>query len=61
MPPSGDNLDKDCELLVSVNGMQAQSSFRYSAALSPILSSVSPKRGGSAGGTLITITGSGFP
>ncbi|MED6281140.1 Fibrocystin-L, partial [Characodon lateralis] len=34
--------------------------FTYRSALTPIISGVSPRRGGTAGGTRLTITGSGF-
>ncbi len=36
-------------------------SFTYKAALTPTVSSVSPLRGGTGGGTTLTITGTGFP
>jgi len=48
-------------LIVDENGMQATSSFTYSLALTPKLISVSPLRGSSGGGTLLTLSGSNFP
>lgn len=34
--------------------------FTYKSQLTPVVTEVSPRRGGTAGGTLLTITGSGF-
>lgn len=55
--------DTSCTVTVSVNTLSASSSqkFTYKASLSPIAYSVSPIRGGTGGGTLLTITGSKFP
>ncbi|PWA19457.1 hypothetical protein CCH79_00020609 [Gambusia affinis] len=44
-------------LLDAVNVSQG---FTYRAALTPVVSQVSPRRGGTAGGTRLTISGSGF-
>jgi hypothetical protein len=51
-----------CDVAVSLNNVvKTQSgSYSYNAALSSVISGVSPKRGGTGGGTRITITGSGF-
>ncbi|KAG8441696.1 hypothetical protein GDO86_010760 [Hymenochirus boettgeri] len=46
-----------------VNGkdsVQMNNSFSYDSALTPVISNVSPKRGGTGGGTRLTITGSQF-
>ena len=50
-------------MIVSVNSINKtlSSSFAYKAALTPTVSSVSPQRGGTGGGTTLTITGTGFP
>ncbi|OCT77099.1 hypothetical protein XELAEV_18032294mg, partial [Xenopus laevis] len=51
-----------CDVLVA-NGndnVQLNSSFTYNSALTPVISDVTPKRGGTAGGTSLTITGSEF-
>ncbi|XP_073535878.1 fibrocystin-L [Phyllobates terribilis] len=42
------------------NSIQLNNSFTYSSALTPTISDVTPKRGGTAGGTRLTITGSKF-
>uniref|UniRef100_A0A6I8N1M6 Fibrocystin-L n=1 Tax=Ornithorhynchus anatinus TaxID=9258 RepID=A0A6I8N1M6_ORNAN len=51
-----------CEVTVA-NGKdlsQLNAAFTYSSLLTPIITSVAPRRGGTAGGTRLTITGSGF-
>ncbi|CAJ0921028.1 unnamed protein product, partial [Ranitomeya imitator] len=42
------------------NSVQLNEAFTYSSALTPTISDVTPKRGGTAGGTRLTITGSKF-
>ncbi|XP_068094022.1 fibrocystin-L-like isoform X1 [Hyperolius riggenbachi] len=42
------------------NVVQINNSFTYSSALTPLIYDVTPKRGGTAGGTRLTITGSLF-
>ena len=58
---SNKNSDTNCQLNVVENGITASSSFQYLLSISPVLYSVSPLRGGTGGGTLITITGNNFP
>ena len=41
-------------------GLTAASTFNYVASLTPSISSSSPLRGGTGGGTVLTISGSGF-
>lgn len=53
--------DSSCSVFVTENKMTASSSFNYKLSLTPTLSSSSPARGGTGGGTLITIVGTGFP
>ncbi len=55
------NEDSTCVVSISENGQTATSSFTYKLALTPSIQSSSPARGGTGGGTLLTITGSGFP
>ncbi len=55
------NADSVCTVSVAENGQTATSTFTYRLALTPVISSSSPARGGTGGGTLLTITGSGFP
>ncbi|KAG9478621.1 hypothetical protein GDO78_012332 [Eleutherodactylus coqui] len=42
------------------NSIQINNSFTYSSALTPVIYNVTPKRGGTAGGTRLTITGIQF-
>ncbi|KAF7655004.1 hypothetical protein LDENG_00062160 [Lucifuga dentata] len=51
-----------CEVAV-INQLYAvniSSGFTYKSLLTPVITDVSPRRGGTAGGTRLTITGSGF-
>ncbi|XP_056378584.1 fibrocystin-L-like [Hyla sarda] len=53
---------QSCNVMVA-NGdysVQINDSFTYSSALTPVIYDVTPKRGGTAGGTRLTITGSQF-
>jgi len=51
-----------CDVTVTVNSVSkiAGSQYTYDPAITPEISNVTPQRGGTAGGTLLTITGSGF-
>ncbi|KAM4688908.1 fibrocystin-L [Discoglossus pictus] len=54
------NPGQSCNVHV-INGndaVQMDNAFFYDSALTPVISDVSPKRGGTAGGTKLTITGS---
>ena len=54
--------DSTCTVLVSENGQtDSTKQFTYSFASTPSITSVSPLRGGTGGGTLLTITGTKFP
>ena len=55
------NSDTVCDLEVNENGLKATSSFTYSFTITPKLTSASPLRGGTGGGTLLTIVGTNFP
>lgn len=50
-----------CALVVSENTQTASSEFVYAPALKATVTGVSPVRGGTGGGTTLTITGSAFP
>jgi hypothetical protein len=50
-----------CNLTVTVDDMSGNTEFTYRTNLTPIITSVSPIRGGTGGGTIITITGTRFP
>ncbi|XP_052805044.1 fibrocystin-L-like isoform X2 [Mya arenaria] len=51
-----------CDVSIAVNGLSKTLSneYTYDASLTPSVSGVTPRRGGTGGGTTITITGSGF-
>ena len=51
-----------CDVVVTVNGLSktSSSSYTYDGGLTPTISGVSPPRGGTGGGTTLTISGSGF-
>ena len=51
-----------CNVDVTVNSVTktAGSQYTYDPAITPEVTGVTPARGGTAGGTLLTITGSGF-
>ena len=51
-----------CDVEVTVNSVTktAGTQYTYDPAITPEVTSVSPTRGGTAGGTLINIGGSGF-
>lgn len=51
-----------CDVLMSLNGLTKTlvNAYTYNAALTPTVSGVTPSRGGTGGGTTITISGSGF-
>lgn len=59
---SGSQSDVSCVVAV-VNRLDAvniSNGFTYRSQLTPVITEVSPRRGGTAGGTRLTITGSGF-
>ncbi|XP_069572864.1 fibrocystin-L-like [Brachyistius frenatus] len=48
------------EVVNSLGAVKTSKGFTYKSQLTPVIASVSPRRGGTAGGTRLTITGSGF-
>ncbi|CAF4012065.1 unnamed protein product [Rotaria sp. Silwood2] len=54
-------VNSSCNLTVTVNGISKNTLFTYKANLTAIVTSVSPTRGGTGGGTRITINGNNFP
>lgn len=50
-----------CPVVVTENSLKETRSFAYKLSLTPKLTSVSPLRGGTGGGTLLTISGTNFP
>ncbi len=64
--PQSDSLTSDltsCQIIVSENSktITYSSNLNYVLSITPIVSSITPNRGGTGGGTLITINGSKFP
>ncbi len=53
--------DTTCSLTVTVGGLSESQSFIYRTSLTAIVTSVSPSRGGTGGGTTLTISGTNFP
>ncbi|KAM9824037.1 PKHD1 like 1, tandem duplicate 1 [Neosynchiropus ocellatus] len=51
-----------CEVTVEtqLDSVSIPNAYTYRAELTPVISEVSPRRGGTAGGTTLTISGSGF-
>lgn len=59
---SGTQAEVSCSAAVlnPVGAVNISNGFTYKSALTPVIAEVSPRRGGTAGGTRLTITGSGF-
>lgn len=51
-----------CDVAITVNGLvkTLSSAYTYNAGLTPTISGVTPTRGGTGGGTSLTVTGTGF-
>lgn len=62
--PLNNGSESELSCVVSVSNptetTNKSSGFTYKSNLTPVISGVSPRRGGTAGGVLLTITGSGF-
>ncbi|XP_078617899.1 fibrocystin-L-like [Branchiostoma floridae x Branchiostoma japonicum] len=50
----------DVEVSVGTERVQQNAAYTYRSSLTPTITEVSPRRGGTAGGTTVTITGTGF-
>jgi hypothetical protein len=61
VPANVNDQDNTCSLIVTENSVTATSTFAYRSALTPSVSSSSPIRGGTGGGTVLTINGNNFP
>ncbi|XP_074659740.1 fibrocystin-L-like [Tubulanus polymorphus] len=55
-----DNLVCDLKVAAGTSELTSAAAFTYKVALTPTITDVTPKRGGTAGGTNLTIQGSGF-
>lgn len=60
--PSGTQSQLTCAVSVinPLDAVNISNGFSYKSELTPVITEVSPRRGGTAGGTRLTITGSGF-
>lgn len=54
--------DQSCDVAISLNGLTKTltSAYTYNSALTPTITGVNPRRGGTGGGTTLTVSGSGF-
>ncbi|XP_036421459.1 fibrocystin-L-like [Colossoma macropomum] len=61
-PNNGTQAEQACTVMVLNTYASANNTngYTYKSSLTPIITDVSPRRGGTAGGTVLTITGSGF-
>ncbi|XP_051526679.1 fibrocystin-L-like [Myxocyprinus asiaticus] len=61
-PNNGSEAEKACTIIVMNGGyaVNLTSSYTYKSSLTPVITGVTPRRGGTAGGTRLTVTGSGF-
>ncbi|XP_062842250.1 fibrocystin-L-like [Trichomycterus rosablanca] len=59
---NGTQVETACTVLVKNNNgsVSVTNGYTYKTSLTPAIADVSPRRGGTAGGTRLTITGSGF-
>lgn len=53
--------DTSCSLMVTAGSLSQTVSYVYAANLTATITAISPPRGGTGGGTLLTITGTNFP
>uniref|UniRef100_A0AAR2IPV4 Polycystic kidney and hepatic disease 1 (autosomal recessive)-like 1 n=1 Tax=Pygocentrus nattereri TaxID=42514 RepID=A0AAR2IPV4_PYGNA len=61
-PNNGTQAEQACMVMVLNTYASANitNGYTYKSSLTPVITDVSPRRGGTAGGTVLTITGSGF-
>uniref|UniRef100_A0A8C4EZ61 PKHD1 like 1, tandem duplicate 2 n=1 Tax=Dicentrarchus labrax TaxID=13489 RepID=A0A8C4EZ61_DICLA len=61
-PNEGTQSEVSCAVAVinQLDTVNISNGFAYKSQLTPVITEVSPRRGGTAGGTRLTITGSGF-
>lgn len=63
VPANSGSGDVLCDVVVTLSSgatVTKSDSFTYKTNLTPVIDSVEPRRGGTAGGTTLNITGSGF-
>ncbi|XP_026145815.1 PKHD1 like 1, tandem duplicate 1 isoform X2 [Carassius auratus] len=61
-PNNGTEAERPCTVVVMNGGdtVNLTNSYTYRSSLTPVINNVTPRRGGTAGGTRLMITGSGF-
>nr|XP_009292515.1 fibrocystin-L isoform X2 [Danio rerio] len=61
-PNNGSEALRTCTVMVMNGGdsVNLTSGYTYRSSLTPVITNITPRRGGTAGGTRLTITGSGF-
>ncbi|XP_069118773.1 fibrocystin-L-like [Argopecten irradians] len=61
-PPWTESLSSNCDVSITVNNVTKllMNSYTYDPALTPVIDDVTPTRGGTQGGTRLTISGSNF-
>ncbi|ROL45843.1 Fibrocystin-L [Anabarilius grahami] len=61
-PNEGSEAEQACTVIVMNGGdaVNLTNSYTYRSSLTPVITNITPRRGGTAGGTRLTITGSGF-
>lgn len=59
---AGSEAERACTVIVMNGGdtVNLTNSYTYRSSLTPVITNVSPRRGGTAGGSRLTITGTGF-
>ncbi|KAL7883851.1 hypothetical protein SRHO_G00015090 [Serrasalmus rhombeus] len=59
---NGTQMEQACMVMVlnSYGTANITAGYTYKSSLTPVITNVSPRRGGTAGGTVLTVTGSGF-
>lgn len=59
---TGTQAELSCTVVVlnSYGSVNITNGYTYKTSLTPVITDVSPRRGGTAGGTLLTVTGYGF-
>lgn len=57
----GTSTDRSCNLTVTVGALSASTAYTYRVNLTTTILSISPIRGGTGGGTTLTINGTNFP
>lgn len=60
-PATFSSSNTPCSLMVTAGSLSQTSSYVYTASLTATITAINPVRGGTGGGTLLTVTGTNFP